>query len=66
MLIVGKRDTQVIEVNEQALAEMRSQREIRIIDGAGHLFEEEGKLEQVADLAVSWFDKYVITKQEEA
>jgi len=66
LLIVGKRDTQVIEVNEQALAEMRSQREIRIIDGAGHLFEEEGKLEQVADLAVSWFDKYVITKQEEA
>jgi putative phosphoribosyl transferase len=65
LLVVGRLDPEVIELNERALAEMRAQREIHIIDGAGHLFEEEGKLEEVARQAVEWFDRYVITKQSE-
>lgn len=64
LLIVGRLDPQVIELNEQALAEIRAKREIHIVEGAGHLFEEEGKLKEVADLAVSWFNTYILTKRE--
>ncbi|HEY0897309.1 MAG TPA: hypothetical protein VGE15_12205, partial [Sphingobacteriaceae bacterium] len=61
MLIVGSLDTEVIRLNQEAHARMKCEREIRIIDGASHLFEEPGKLEQVAALAVDWFDKHLIT-----
>lgn len=62
MLIVGSLDAEVLALNEQAFAELRAEREIRIVEGADHLFEEPGKLEEVAKLAVAWFDKYVITE----
>lgn len=62
LLIVGGLDTKVIELNEQAFALLRTEKEIRIIPGASHLFEESGKLEEVADLAVEWFDKHLVTK----
>jgi putative phosphoribosyl transferase len=59
LLIVGGHDEQVIALNEQALAEMRCERELVIVPGATHLFEEPGALEQVAELARDWFLRYV-------
>lgn len=59
LLIVGGRDEQVIALNEQALAEMRCERELIIVPGATHLFEEPGTLERVAELARDWFLRYV-------
>ena len=54
LLIVGGRDEVVIELNEQARAEMRCETELVIVPGATHLLEEAGALEQVADLAAGW------------
>lgn len=61
LLIVGSLDHQVIELNQKAYESLRSEREIRIVEGATHLFEEPGKLEEVAAMAVEWFNKYLIT-----
>lgn len=55
LLIVGSLDTEVVELNEDALAQMHCQKMLRVIPGATHLFEEPGKLEQVAKLAADWF-----------
>jgi putative phosphoribosyl transferase len=51
LLIVGGLDYPVIEMNEAALAGLRCEKELKIVPGATHLFEEPGTLEQVADLA---------------
>jgi putative phosphoribosyl transferase len=55
LLIVGGEDGVVIDLNRQALAALRCEKELAIAPGAGHLFEEEGTLEQVATLACAWF-----------
>ena len=57
LLIVGGRDEVVIDLNEQARAEMRCETELVIVPGATHLFEEAGALEQVADLAAGWLKR---------
>jgi len=59
LLIVGSRDSQVIELNEVATSRMTCEREITIVPGATHLFEESGTLEAVARLAVSWFVRHL-------
>jgi putative phosphoribosyl transferase len=59
LLIVGSLDTPVIELNRQALARMRCPRELAIVPGAGHLFEEPGALDQVITLAADWFIRHV-------
>lgn len=59
LLIVGGDDTPVIELNEQAREQMRAECKIVIVPGATHLFEEPGKLEEVAKLATDWFTKYL-------
>jgi len=59
LLIIGGRDTVVIELNESARKEMRAETELKIIPGATHLFEEPGALEQVAGLAADWFTRYL-------
>ena len=59
LLIVGGRDTPVIELNEQAMAWMRAPVELVIVPGASHLFEEPGTLEEVANLARDWFLRYL-------
>lgn len=59
LLIVGALDAQVIELNEQALAALESEKEIVIVPGATHLFEEPGKLEEVARLARAWFVQHL-------
>ena len=58
LLIVGGNDTQVIELNELAFAELGCEKKLEIVEGASHLFEESGALEQVANLAQKWFSKF--------
>ncbi|RME70068.1 MAG: hypothetical protein D6776_12190 [Planctomycetota bacterium] len=59
LMIVGERDTIVLDLNRQAYARMHCEREIAIVPGASHLFEEPGALEQVADLAAAWFLRHL-------
>jgi dienelactone hydrolase len=61
LLIVGARDEQVIELNQQAMARMRAPVKLEIVAGATHLFEEPGALEQVARLAGEWFVRHLAT-----
>ncbi|MCI0748174.1 MAG: dienelactone hydrolase family protein [Verrucomicrobia subdivision 3 bacterium] len=56
LLIVGGDDTAVIEMNRDALAKMKCPKELRLIPGAPHLFEEPGTLEQVVEMAAEWFE----------
>ena len=60
LFIVGGDDVQVIQLNNQAYQQLTSQKEMQIIPGATHLFEEPGALEQVAALAEGWFKKYLM------
>jgi pimeloyl-ACP methyl ester carboxylesterase len=55
LLIVGGRDTQVIELNRWAQARLGGESRLEIVPGAGHLFEEPGALERVAELSRDWF-----------
>ena len=55
LLIVGGLDGEVIKLNQQAYALLRCKKEMKIVPGATHLFEEPGTLETVADLAAGWF-----------
>jgi pimeloyl-ACP methyl ester carboxylesterase len=59
LLIVGGRDTEVIELNKQAMRMMKAPVRLEIVPGATHLFEEPGALEQVARLARDWFVHYL-------
>lgn len=59
LLIVGGRDTVVIELNTQAMRQMKAPVRLEIIPGATHLFEEPGALEKVARLAREWFVRYL-------
>lgn len=58
LLIVGSYDKVVIALNEQASAQMLCEKTIRIVNGASHLFEEPGKLEEVAIIASEWLLKH--------
>ena len=55
LLIVGSDDKEVIEMNKEALGKLEIKKKLEIIPGATHLFEEEGALEKVADIAANWF-----------
>lgn len=57
LLIVGSSDTDIFELNKRALNGLRNAhaRELIAIPGAGHLFEEPGKMEEVAKMAGDWF-----------
>lgn len=59
LLIVGGNDDVVIELNRQALSALKSEKKLVIISGATHLFEEKGKLEEVARHACDWFLRYL-------
>jgi dienelactone hydrolase len=59
LLIVGGNDPQVVELNERAYGELAGEKSLEIIPGATHLFEEPGALEEVARLALCWFQKYL-------
>lgn len=59
LLIVGGNDDVVIELNERAYRLLRCPKELVIVPGATHLFEEPGTLEEVARLAKEWFVRYL-------
>ncbi len=59
LLIVGGRDDIVIRLNEKAFGLIKAEKDLRIVPGATHLFEEPGTLEEVARLAADWFKKYL-------
>ncbi len=59
LLIVGGRDYPVIDLNQRAYERLRVEKELRIVPGATHLFEEPGALEQVAQLAADWFTRHL-------
>lgn len=56
LLVVGSRDEDVLDVNEAARARMRCPAQLKVVEGATHLFEEPGALEEVAGLAGDWFE----------
>lgn len=59
LLIVGERDTGVMDLNRQALARLTAEKELAIVPGATHLFEEPGALERAAELARDWFVRHL-------
>ena len=59
LLIVGSLDTEVLQLNRQAYKILQCQKELLVVEGATHLFEEQGKLDEVAKLASAWFEKYL-------
>jgi len=61
LLIVGSHDEAVIELNEEALAQMQpgGEKKLVIVPGASHLFEESGTLEYAARLARDWFQEHL-------
>jgi putative phosphoribosyl transferase len=60
LLIVGGRDGPVIEMNREALGQLRCEKQMEIVPGATHLFEEPGALEAVAGLAERWFRRHLM------
>ena len=63
LLIVGGDDFPVIDLNRRALAALKTEKDIVIVPGATHLFEEPGAIEKVAELARDWFVKYLTVKR---
>ncbi|MGE5638060.1 MAG: dienelactone hydrolase family protein [Chloroflexota bacterium] len=59
LLIVGGDDVEVLELNKEAFSKLSTEKKLTVVPGATHLFEEPGKLEEVAKLAISWFSKYL-------
>jgi putative phosphoribosyl transferase len=59
LLLVGGWDEEVIELNKQAQSQMTNQNKLIIIPAATHLFEEPGKLEEVARFAADWFKRFL-------
>lgn len=59
LLIVGERDPVVLQLNEEAFRLLRCEKELVVIPGATHLFEEPGALEEVARLAAEWFERHM-------
>ena len=60
LLIVGERDEQVLQLNKKALAHLAVEKELSVVPGATHLFEEPGTLTQAANLAKNWFIRHLI------
>jgi putative phosphoribosyl transferase len=65
LLIVGGNDPQVLELNRRAMALLAGYKELIVVPGASHLFEEPGALESVADIAKNWFVRYLGRTREE-
>lgn len=59
LLVVGGLDANVIELNRAAFALLECPKDLVIVPGATHLFEEPGALEAVAQLGVQWFERYL-------
>jgi pimeloyl-ACP methyl ester carboxylesterase len=64
LLIVGGADRQVLGLNEEALAHLQCAKQLSVVPGATHLFEETGALEQVAELAAGWFTRHLLRPEQ--
>ncbi len=60
LLIIGGSDDIVVDLNRQAFARLKAEKQIEIVPGATHLFEEPGALEEVSRLAGDWFKRYLV------
>jgi putative phosphoribosyl transferase len=60
LLIVGGNDVQVLRLNRAAMAQMLCEKQLVIVPGATHLFEEPGALDAVARLARDWFERHLV------
>lgn len=58
LLIVGEFDDVVMELNRKALARLTCEKELAVVPGAAHLFEEPGALDEVAERAAHWFREH--------
>jgi dienelactone hydrolase len=63
LLIVGGEDKVVIGLNKKAYDLIKVEKQLKIVSGATHLFEEPGALEEVAELAAEWFKEHLIASQ---
>ncbi|HOF89633.1 MAG TPA: dienelactone hydrolase family protein [Armatimonadota bacterium] len=63
LLIVGGEDDIVIDLNRRALAALTAEKALAIIPGATHLFEEPGALDDVARLALDWFQRHLADRR---
>jgi putative phosphoribosyl transferase len=66
LLIVGGQDPEVLELNRRAAAQLHCRHDLVVVDGAAHLFEEPGALQRVAELAIEWFHRYLVSERDEA
>jgi putative phosphoribosyl transferase len=60
LLVVGGIDEVVLDLNREALGHLPASAQLVVVEGASHLFEEPGTLEQVADLACAWFKRFLL------
>jgi len=60
LLIVGGDDNAVLDLNQQAYSHLTAVKDLKIVPGASHLFEEPGTLERAGTLAAEWFTKYLV------
>lgn len=59
LLLVGAEDSGILQLNQQAFQSLRCEKKMELINGATHLFEEPGTLDEVAKQASLWFQKYL-------
>ena len=63
LLIVGSLDAEVIQLNEDAFAQLKCEKKLTVVEGATHLFEESGKMEIVSALAANWFVNHLTSAE---
>ncbi|MES1223182.1 MAG: alpha/beta hydrolase, partial [Bacteroidota bacterium] len=60
LLIVGSLDYDVLRLNKEAFIQLGCRKKLQVIEGDTHLFEESGMMEKVTELAVDWFEQYLL------
>jgi pimeloyl-ACP methyl ester carboxylesterase len=65
LLIVGGADRAVLTLNQEAFEQLETDKMLELVAGAGHLFQEAGSLEYVAQLAISWFTRHLYAENAE-
>ncbi|UKJ72866.1 dienelactone hydrolase family protein [Azospirillum brasilense] len=60
LLVVGGKDAPALDLNNDAFTRLHCTKALEVVPGAGRLFEETGKLDQVADSARSWFTTHLL------
>lgn len=65
LLIVGSLDGEVLRLNREALVKIDAPRRLAVVEGAGHLFEEPGTMDEVLDHAIEWFGQFLPRRRKE-